>query len=88
MEYINAVYPITLPMDVAVDKSMREASVAADKKLNAFSVEMSMNRGVFDNICSFKRKVGLEVLSPEIARFVNKKISDGRRNGKNLFNSS
>ena len=84
MEYINAVYPITLPMDVAVDKSMREASVAADKKLNAFSVEMSMNRGVFDNICSFKRKV----LSPEIARFVNKKISDGRRNGKNLFNSS
>jgi hypothetical protein len=59
VNYTNDVYPITLPMDVAVEKSLREASVNADKKLSAFSVEMSMKKDVFDNLCLFKQKFGL-----------------------------
>ena len=82
VEYANASYPITLPFYVATEKSLREASVEADKKLSAFSVEMSMKKDVFDNICFFKETFGLENLSPEWKRFVEKKIVDGKRDGK------
>jgi hypothetical protein len=39
VEYSNTAYPITLPMYVAVDKALRDASVAAEKKLSAFQVK-------------------------------------------------
>jgi thimet oligopeptidase len=82
VEYANASYPITLPFYVATDKSLREASVEADKKLSAFSVEMSMKKDVFENVVFFKEKFGLENLTPELRRYVEKKIIDGKRDGK------
>jgi thimet oligopeptidase len=85
VEYANASYPITLPFYVATDKSLREASVEADKKLSAFSVEMSMKKDVFENVCFFKEKFGLENLTPELRRYVEKKIIDGKRDGKKIM---
>ena len=70
---------------VVTDKDVREASVAADKKLNAFRIDMSMNKNVFDNVTAFKGKFGVDNLTPEIRRYVEKTIVDGKRNG-NLKN--
>lgn len=64
------------------DKALRDASVEASKKLHQLSVEMSMRKDVFANICLFKEKVGLEGLTHEQKRFVEKEIIDGKRNGK------
>ena len=73
---------LTFPMDVASDKSVREASVSVDKKLSAFDIEMAMNKDVFDRVCLFKDKCGLDGLSQEMKRWVEKKILDGKRNGE------
>ena len=81
VEFTNASLPVILPSYVAVDKSLRDASVNADKKLSAFGVEMSMKKDVFDNVCFFKDKFGLDSLTPELKRYVEKTIQDGKRNG-------
>ena len=85
VEYTNAFLPIYLPAHVAVDKTLRDASVTADKKLSAFTVEMSMKKDVFDNVCLFRDKFGLDGLTPELRRYVEKTIRDGKRNGLSMF---
>lgn len=52
--------------------------------MEAFDVEMSMRRDVYDKIVAFKINSGTEFenLSAEVKRFVEKAIFDGKRNGK------
>merc|ERR1712004_545358 len=40
--------PLYFPQHVAEDKALRDASVAADKKLSVFEVDLSMKKEVFD----------------------------------------
>jgi hypothetical protein len=63
------------------DRSVRGASVMASKALDSFSVEMSMRKDVFDNVVRFTEKFGLEDLSAEVRRYVEKRVRDGKRNG-------
>ena len=42
---------------------------------------MSMRKDVFDNVVRFTEKVGLENLSAEVRRYVEKRVRDGKRNG-------
>lgn len=76
--------PIDFIQHAVPDKALRDASVEASKKLHQLSVEMSMRKDVFANICLFKEKVGLEGLTHEQKRFVEKEIIDGKRNGLHL----
>lgn len=68
---------------VAPDKELRDASCAADKKLSEFDVEISMRQDVFDAIVAFDKKNKAD-LSPEAARFVERLIKLGKRNGLHL----
>ena len=43
-----------------------------------------MRKDVFDNVCTFKEKTGSDNLTHEEARFVEKTIIQGRRNGLHL----
>jgi len=83
-EMITDEGPIFFPQHVVTDKAIRDASVAADKKLSAFEVDLGMKKEVFDNVCSFKDKFGLDGLTHEEQRFVEKTIIAGRRNGLHL----
>jgi len=76
--------PLYFPQHVAEDKALRDASVAADKKLSVFEVDLSMKKEVFDNVCAFKDRIGLDNLSTEEKRFVEKAIITGKRNGLHL----
>ncbi len=69
------------PAYTVADRSVRGASVMASKALDSFGVEMSMRKDVFDNVVRFTEKVGLENLSAEVRRYVEKRVRDGKRNG-------
>ena len=64
--------------------TVRMASFMATKALESFDVEMSMRRDVYDNVVAFKRNVGVDELSPEMRRFVDRIITEGKRNGRDL----
>lgn len=68
---------------VFADKSLRDASVEADKKLSEFDVEISMRQDVFDAVVAVSEK-GLDDLSAEVKRYVERQIKVGRRNGLHL----
>ena len=65
-------------------KAIRDASVEAEKKLSTFEVDLSMKKEIFDNVCTFQEKIGLEGLTVEEKRFVEKTIIAGKRNGLHL----
>ena len=75
---------ITFPQHVVTNKALRDASVEAEKKLSAFGVDLSMKKELFDNVCAFKENVGLDQLTKEEKRWVEKEIVSGRRNGLHL----
>ena len=51
-------------------------------KLNNFSVELSMRKDLFDRVAKFvELNPGMEGLSDEQKRFVEKEIVHGKRNG-------
>lgn len=76
--------PLDFLQHVSPDKAIRDASVAAEKKLSAFGVEISMKKDLFDNVCTFKEKIGLDGLTEEQKRWVEKTIIAGRRSGLHL----
>ena len=76
--------PIDFAQHCVEDKSLREASVAQSKRLNEFSVEMSMRKDIFDNVTAFKERCGLDALTAEQRRFVEREIVDGKRSGLHL----
>ena len=78
----NGYYAIRAAQHVVTDKSLREASCKAEQKFQAFSVEMSMKKEVYDNLVLFREKYGLDNLEPEVKRFVEKSLVDGKRSGK------
>ncbi|XP_071117688.1 thimet oligopeptidase-like [Haliotis cracherodii] len=68
---------------VYADKSLRDVSVEADKKLSEFEVEMSMRQDVFDAIVAFQKNNKADI-SPEAKRYVERLIKLGKRNGLHL----
>ena len=73
-----------LPSMVALDKDLRDASSDAEKQLDEFSVEMSMRKDIFDNLVAFSLTDEAKALDAELARFVEKSVGDGKRNGLHL----
>jgi len=75
---------LQLPSMVAVEKELRDASSEAEKLLDEFAVEMSMRKDIFDNLVAFSLTEEAKGLGPELKRFVEKSVTDGRRNGLHL----
>ena len=75
---------LQLPFMVALDKDLRDASSEAQKKLNNFSVEMSMRKDIFDNIVAFSLTDEAKGLGSELARYVEKSVIGGKRSGLHL----
>ena len=59
---------LQLPSMVALDKGLRDASSEAEKKLDEFSVEMSMRKDIFDNLVAFSHTDEAKGLNPELQR--------------------
>ncbi|RUS85144.1 hypothetical protein EGW08_007108 [Elysia chlorotica] len=69
---------------VSPNKELRDASVAADKKLSEFDVELSMRQDVFESFVAAVGKEGFKSWKPEAQRYVERIIKIGKRNGLHL----
>ncbi|XP_005108948.1 thimet oligopeptidase isoform X2 [Aplysia californica] len=69
---------------VSPSKELRDASVAADKKLSEFDVELSMRQDVFDSFVAVEKLPDFKSWKPESRRFVERVIKIGKRNGLHL----
>ncbi|CAL1530338.1 unnamed protein product [Lymnaea stagnalis] len=69
---------------VSPDKELRDESVAIDKKLSEFDVELSMRQDVFESFVAVEKKEEFKTWSPEAQRFVERMIKNGKRNGLHL----
>nr|CAB3266951.1 thimet oligopeptidase [Phallusia mammillata] len=65
------------------DKTLRDASTSADKKISDFEVEMSMRQDVFDRI-EAASKLSQQDCTPEGKRLLERMVKLGRRNGLHL----
>lgn len=75
---------LTIPSMVATDQAVRDASTAAEKQLEELHVEMAMRKDVFDNVAAFSKTEEASSLEPELKRYLEKRIVEGRRNGLHL----
>lgn len=83
-EYSTLEGPIDFAQHCSIVKAIRDASVEASKKLNEFTVELSMRKDIFDRVSAFRDKADLSKLTGEQRRFVEKEIVYGKRNGLHL----
>lgn len=81
-EYTAERYLLDFPQQVSVSKALRDASTEADRRLQAFDVEISMRQDVFDKLLILEKKQ--EKLQPEANRFLERLIKLGKRNGLHL----
>lgn len=69
---------------VSSNKELRDASVAADKKLSEFEVELSMRQDVFESFVALQKREDFKSWKPEAQRYVERIIKIGKRNGLHL----
>ncbi|KAF5400849.1 Thimet oligopeptidase [Paragonimus heterotremus] len=74
LDFIQYVFP---------NKEIRDASVKAAQKISDVEVELGMRKDVFDKFVHIQSKLDSTV-PPEVRRYVDRKVRDGRRNGLHL----
>lgn len=73
--------PITFPRLVAVNKEVRDAAAKAEKEINELTLEMFMRDDVFKRLIQYKSSCNLD---PEYTRFLDRMITEGKKNGLQL----
>ncbi|XP_035213837.1 thimet oligopeptidase-like isoform X1 [Stegodyphus dumicola] len=81
-EYMNTLFALSFPQSVSTDKLVRDASTEADRKLQAFGVEVSMRPDIFNKLLILEQKQ--EPLETEAKRYLKRLIILGKRNGLHL----
>ncbi|CAH8477542.1 unnamed protein product [Dicrocoelium dendriticum] len=74
---------IEFPQHVFQTKEIRDASVRCSRQISDLIVELSMRTDVFRAFVAIQSKLD-DSVPPEMARYVNRKVRDGRRNGLHL----
>ncbi|KAJ2817951.1 metalloendopeptidase, partial [Coemansia erecta] len=81
-EQSSEYYLITFLQNVSTNKDVRDASTAAEEKLNAFEIESSMREDVYAVVRAVFDNAGeMDKLGPEDRRLVEKMELNYRRNG-------
>lgn len=77
---------LDFPQHVFPQKELRDASVAVDKQLSDFDVEMSMRPDVFESLVAISEKMSEKDSYPtaETQRYVERLMKLGKRNGLHL----
>ncbi|KAG8182942.1 hypothetical protein JTE90_010571 [Oedothorax gibbosus] len=81
-KYTSKRFPLATMKHFVTDSALRDASTEADKILQAFDVELSMRRDVFQKLTVLEKKN--EDLQPEEERLLKRYIVYGKRNGLHL----
>ncbi|KER31207.1 hypothetical protein T265_13029, partial [Opisthorchis viverrini] len=88
LSYFEAEYSVekemlTFPQYVFPDKSVRDASCDAARKISDVEVELEMRKDVFDQFVHIQSHLDSTVPA-EMKRYVDRKVRDGRRAGLHL----
>ncbi|KAG5446122.1 Thimet oligopeptidase [Clonorchis sinensis] len=88
LSYFEAEYSVekemlTFPQYVFPDKSIRDASCDAARKISDVEVELEMRKDVFDQFVHIQSNLDSTVPA-EMKRYVDRKVRDGRRAGLHL----
>ncbi|TGZ75517.1 hypothetical protein CRM22_000320 [Opisthorchis felineus] len=86
LSYFEAEYSVekemlTFPQYVFPDKSIRDASCDAARKISDVEVELEMRKDVFDQFVHIQSHLDSTVPA-EMKRYVDRKVRDGRRAGR------
>lgn len=73
--------PIVFPKLVAVKKEVRDAASKAGKAIDYLNLEMFMREDIFDRLVQYKKSCNLD---PEYMRFIDRMITEGKKNGLQL----
>ena len=86
--YATIVTPLLFLKNVAVQKEIRDASLAADKALDAYDIKEGMNDELYKALKDYeieaKKNKEWDSLTKEDRRFVEKSIQDFKVNGIDL----
>ncbi|KAJ2159800.1 metalloendopeptidase [Coemansia sp. RSA 552] len=81
-EHSTDYYLVTFLQNVSTDKAVRDASTAAEERLNAFEIESLMRADVYRVVHAvFDDKAAMDKLGAEDRRLVERMERDFRRNG-------
>ncbi|PAA54643.1 hypothetical protein BOX15_Mlig009140g2, partial [Macrostomum lignano] len=77
LDFVQHVFP---------DKAMRDASSEADKKISEHQVDIEMRKDLYDRFAAVQDKLrtGGDSASAELTRYIERCVTDGRRNGLGL----
>lgn len=80
----EATSPLIFYSNVATDDAIRNASIAAEKDLDEFGVEIEMRVDVYKSLLNAQKNTDVQKLTPEQKRLVEKMLMDGKRAGLSL----
>jgi len=66
---------------VAMDKTVRDASAEADKKISELVIDLSLRKDVYENIKAFNKTEEAKSLNYEQKRYLDVALRNGKRNG-------
>jgi len=80
-EYHTQSNALTFARQVAMDKTVRDASADASKKISELGIDLSLRKDVYENIKAFNKTEEAKSLNYEQKRYLDVALRDGKRDG-------